>query len=156
VPIEVHIYPDPLLVAAEMDLAADMIDTEEGPMLDSLGILMASIDRAFARQGPGWEPWTLSYAKSRGEAHGPLLDQETILMRTLVMAGSVEDPANYDVTHDSIAWTGAAAPDYTDYHLTGTSKMAERNFLRIDAIAKALIGEAWTEWLGRKIKVVKG
>jgi hypothetical protein len=146
--VEFHIYPDPLLVANRLDSTAREILEDPGPMLSSLGLLQASIERAFIEQGPGWDPWSLSYAESMGRRkHGPLPGQDSILIREAVLFESVSDGGNYEIGHDHIAWTGEAAPDYSGFHLEGTEKMPERNFLRVDDIAQEAIHEEWSHWL---------
>src|SRR4029077_7358521 len=117
-PTEIHIsiHPDPLLVANRLDHMGREIETDEGPMGSSLDVLIASVDRSFADEGPGWEPWSLSYADSVGRPHGPLPDQEGILIRTAELLAAATDPSNYAVTHDEITWDGEAAPNYANYH----------------------------------------
>lgn len=152
--IEVNIYPDPLIVADAMYAAAAEIDGEEGPMFDSLDILMSSIERAFIEQGPGWEPWSESYAMSMGHGHGPRLGQDSILIRDGSLIGSTQDPDNYTISHDSIEWNGSSAPDYAEFHLTGTSKMPERNFLVVDEVAQEDILSVWASWLQDKMQTI--
>lgn len=117
-------------------------------MLDSLDALMASFERSFADEGPGWAPWSESYAASQGRrAHGPLPGQVQILTRTGDMRASAADPANYDIEFDKISWGGHAAPEYTDFHLEGTVKMPERSFLNVDEIADREVLGHWSHWM---------
>ena len=155
--IEISIYPDPMLIAAELDLAAKEIEIDPGPIIDSLGVLMASIEQTFMEQGPGWDAWSESYAASMGRRpHGPLLGQEMILIREADLLASTQDPANYVLSEDGIEWDGGASPEYWEYHQEGTSKMPARPFLRWTPNAVREIRALWTGWLGRKISVVRG
>jgi len=151
--IEVGIHPDPLVVASALGHMADEVETDMGPMASSLAALMGSFERSFAEEGPGWAPWSESYAKSAGRrSHGPLPGQTEILTRTDDLRASMSDPLNYLVEFDKIEFTGEAMPGYGDFHLTGTFKMPQRFFLNIDDDAKEEIQQAWLDWLDRIIE----
>jgi phage gpG-like protein len=135
-------FPRPIVVANEYSMMAAKFESRAGLMEALSQIVVKDIGYQFDVEGvPKWAAWSEAYADS-SEHGGAILD------RLGDLRAGAENEGSLEVTRDTIAWTGAAAPEYWIYHALGTIKMPQRTWIGLTPTGEAEAYAAADEWLG--------
>ena len=142
-------HPEPIVVANDILRMQAALRHTEVPMKLALEEVQYNIDDHFDTAGDGeWPPLKKSYEQTKANrAYASGGAAGNILELTGALRESVMNDGSYQVTPHSIAWTGAASPSYSGYHITGTSEMPQRLFPYLNEGGATAIEAVFGEWL---------
>ena len=130
--------PEPQIMANQFYTWAGELEDFTIPLTDSVPTIAKDVEARFASEGPGWAPWSESYAES--EQHG-----ESILTRTGALRGHATSPDSYVVLPTMVYYQALSQVDV--FHQAGTSKMPARPFMGLSRGGEEVVMGIFARWL---------
>jgi hypothetical protein len=118
-----HWAPSPIVVATQLEAAADKLNNMRAPLLASRDLSIADVAENFAGEhdpdGNAWTPWSESYVES-----GPPGPPQSILNLTGDLEGSATSAAAWPLTTREVFFSFGALPEYGIWHQQGASRVS--------------------------------
>lgn len=141
-------YPEPVVIAEELDHIGVMISNFTVPLTRSVPVVGEQIKQII--EDGDFVEWQPSYAKrvekdvERGDHTGLMLQKSRDLVN------SVANKGNYAITSTTLDWTGNAAPKYAEeVHFGAPTAFTSgpRNFIGLTEEGEAEVYAIFYEWL---------
>lgn len=113
--------PSPMIVARDLEAAADRLNNMSVPLMAARDLGIADVAENFAGEhdpdGAPWTPWSASYVRS-----GPPGPPQSILHLTGDLESSSTDPRAWPITAREVFFSFGALPEYGIWHQEGASR----------------------------------
>jgi hypothetical protein len=121
--ITFHWAPEPIIVARQLEAAADKLNNMQLPLMAARDLGIIDVRENFEGEhdpdGTPWAPWSQSYVDS-----GPPGPPLRILHLTGDLEGSSTSPVAWPVTAREVFFSFGALPEYGIYHQSGASRQS--------------------------------
>lgn len=142
--------PEPVVVAEDFYKSAAALENLEVPLTMSIPAVIGGIQQVFDEEGPGWAPWSESYAPYAQAHNSGILDQSGALR------GGATSEGSFAVVGDVLGFTGGAAPGYWVFHQEGTRRMPARPFVTLTPESELAVLAIFEEWLATVVDISGG
>ncbi len=138
-------YPQVVATEKAIDNVERSFRDFREPLFRSLReVIIPSIQRNFDVEGrPSWQKLAQTTVASRKSSH-------PILNRTGDMRKAATNVSNWRVTDSDVSLSNM--PSYGQYHQTGTSKMAKREFVKYQPEDIVAIEAIFSKWIDEQIR----
>jgi phage gpG-like protein len=157
--LDFHWYPDPNIVADQLEETATKLNTTlDVPLNESIPIVIEDVRGHFEDEGPGWEPWGRfgaqgpreKYARTYTE-HGPSL---------LQLGGDLFSHATSEGSYHVVGNTVQYIPSDLDelFHTHGPYKrnIYAREYIGLEPSGEEVVVRIFADWMEGMIRGVAG